>query len=191
MNTCARCNKKLGFYDSRYNASISYKNASQAGLFSEFRDKRICISCQHGLLESKGIKYKGALGSYQGSKRIKELCSELNATQNGSNPASMLPPEVGSEILWQKDEVYVDNIKCKEFIENKKNAKEETRNMGISKMKEYKVILDESIGNRNNPNIMERKINELAQEGYRVVSSCAFRTTIGDTRIYIFLERET
>ena len=120
MNTCARCNKKLGFSDNRFGFDIvSYDNALQAGLFSEFRDKKICNSCKRELLESKGIKYKGALGIYRGSKRINELCSELNATQNGSNPVSMLPHEIGSVILWQKDEVYVDNIKCKEFIENK------------------------------------------------------------------------
>ena len=74
--------------------------------------------------------------------------------------------------------------------QNKKNSERESKKLVTGKMREYKVIRDESFRERNNTNTMEQKINELAQEGYRVVSSCAVKS-LDSTKIYIFLERET
>ncbi len=93
MNICARCGKKLGFLDKHDNL-LKFRNALKAGLFPEFKNKKVCLSCQHKLFESP-------------------------KNPNESDVISMLPAEIDSAILWQKDEIYGANIKCKEFFEDK------------------------------------------------------------------------
>jgi hypothetical protein len=74
MDRCAKCGKELGFRDKHKGFHlILFLNALDAGLFSEYGGKKVCLSCQRELLDSKGIKYRGLLGQKQGMARIKEL----------------------------------------------------------------------------------------------------------------------
>jgi hypothetical protein len=57
--------------------SVSFQNALQHGLFSEYAGKKLCISCQRELLESKGIEYRGLIGQRRGEARIKELANQV------------------------------------------------------------------------------------------------------------------
>ncbi|PVX25227.1 MAG: hypothetical protein CW691_05235 [Candidatus Bathyarchaeum sp.] len=97
---------------------FSYINAIAAGLFSEFKDKRICRACQRELLDSKGIEYKGYLGTRRGSKRIRELTVELKPTANEHANVSPLPDEVNNGLFWQKDEKYVAHSRCTECFDD-------------------------------------------------------------------------
>jgi hypothetical protein len=111
MDSCAKCGKELGFRD-RHDCIISYRNALRQGLFSEYKDKKVCLSCQRDLLDSKGIKYRGLLGQKQGMARINELSSMSPPTHTA------LDEKVNKAILWQKDEVYVSCMSCQEFFED-------------------------------------------------------------------------
>lgn len=85
MGNCAKCGKGLSFLDKHKGGSetVLFHNALLAGLFSEYSEKEICCSCQRGLLDSKGIKYRGVL-DFSGSARIKELSEQKkNEVKNG------------------------------------------------------------------------------------------------------------
>jgi len=56
--------------------------------------------------------------------------------------------------------------------------------------KEYRVVTDKSLGHDNNPKAVEQRINKLASEGFKVVSSCAFSSN-NWSNIYVIMERET
>ena len=55
-------------------------------------------------------------------------------------------------------------------------------------MKEYKVVKDSSTLENNNSQTIEKRLNQLAKEGFEVVSSCAYLG--GSGNIYIILERD-
>ena len=77
MDTCARCGKELGLLEKR-TSSLMFNKALQYGLFSEYMDKKICLSCKYELLDSQGIKYWGFKGHREGMARISELSGKQN-----------------------------------------------------------------------------------------------------------------
>ena len=78
MSKCEKCGKQLGFRDKKKSFhNIMYLRAVNSGIFLEYYDKQVCISCQCLLLKSKGIQYKGLLGNTKGFERIRELINEM------------------------------------------------------------------------------------------------------------------
>lgn len=65
------------------------------------------------------------------------------------------------------------------------NLKKELRKMA----KEYRVVEDLSFSKQNNVKTVEKRINKLAKEGFKVVSSCAFKGE-HTSNIYVIMERE-
>lgn len=99
MANCAKCGKSIGFIES-HDTLISFRKALKDGIFPEYVNKKVCYSCQHELLTSKGIKIQGLIKPNQ-------------------SPSTKINDEINSAILWQKDEVPLGHMKCQEFFEDK------------------------------------------------------------------------
>lgn len=113
---CARCGKELGFRDKRKGFHLTlFINSLNAGLFSEYEGRNVCISCQRELLDSNGIKYRGLYGLRQGMVRINELSAKDKPSQASKNPTKNNPffskpftdgLEQGKRIVVIKDAVF-------------------------------------------------------------------------------------
>lgn len=56
-------------------------------------------------------------------------------------------------------------------------------------MREYKVIEDTSMKGGNNPDALERKINDTVSQGWNFAHVTSFATT-HVSKVYLFFERE-
>ena len=56
-------------------------------------------------------------------------------------------------------------------------------------MLEYKVILDTSFSLENKPDALEKKVNGMALDGWRLAYVTSFLTA-AVSRVYLFFERE-
>lgn len=81
MDTCARCGKELGYFRKR-TRSLMFRKALLYGLFPEYMDKKICLSCEYELLDSQGITHQGRVGRRQGEARIRELTGKQNMNRS-------------------------------------------------------------------------------------------------------------
>lgn len=60
-----------------------------------------------------------------------------------------------------------------------------------SRVTEYSVVLDHSNTGRNDPDALTKKCNEMAHDGWRLVSTCAITTgATGKANLYLFFERQ-
>ena len=91
MGNCAACGKELGFRD-RHDSIIGYSTLVRKGFFPEFRDKKICLSCQVKLIKLK--------------------------KENNTLVKAPLNENVSQAILWQKGETVRSHISCKESFGN-------------------------------------------------------------------------
>ncbi len=57
-------------------------------------------------------------------------------------------------------------------------------------MLEYKVIEDSSMTGTNDPKVLEKKVNEMVREGWRLAHVAPFGVGMSVSRIYLFFERE-
>lgn len=89
--TCAKCGKELkGFFEKLSVVGIV------ANKYPIYAGRKLCEQCRNELQYSKNIN--------QAELRVKTVVN--------------LNPEVNKAILWQKDEVLVDQKKCTEFFED-------------------------------------------------------------------------
>ncbi len=57
-------------------------------------------------------------------------------------------------------------------------------------MLEYKVIEDTSQMGANKPDALEKKVNDMARQGWRFAHVTSFAHASAFSRIYLFFERE-
>ena len=114
MDYCAKCGKELGFLTKHKIGGsdiASFENALRRGLFSEYRGKEICASCQHELLHSKGIKYRGIIGIRQGKARIEELAKEIkNISLEPSKQIMCSNCAFSSKFTFQEEKASLTNL---------------------------------------------------------------------------------
>ena len=81
MRVCAKCGKEKVFQED----DVVFKNAVIVGIFPEYLGRHVCMSCQHELLDSKAIPYRGFDVHHRSEERIREIYLQVKGGKTVSS----------------------------------------------------------------------------------------------------------